>query len=92
MATKIRKNKQEKNKTEVRDWLVYYIAKNLNLDSEQIDTNVSFYDYNLDSAIAIELTGDLSNWLEQDIDPMLLYDYPTIELLVDYLTGSLEVD
>lgn len=85
METKITNNQSTKEAMEIRQWLVSYLAKSLELEPEQIETTVSFNYYNLDSALAIELTGDLSNWLGCDLDPMLLYDYPTIEALVKYL-------
>jgi acyl-CoA synthetase (AMP-forming)/AMP-acid ligase II len=46
--------------------------------------------YGLDSSAAVGLTGDLEDWLETEIDPTLLYDYPTVEAIVKHL--SLEIN
>lgn len=77
--------KRQPTKLEIQEWLVSYIAKSLELNAEDVDVTRSFDRYGLDSAVAIELTGDLSTWLGVNLDPMLLYDYPTIEALVQHL-------
>jgi acyl carrier protein len=43
----------------------------------------------LDSAAAVGMTGELADWLDHEMDPTLLYDYPTIESLVQYLSVSI---
>lgn len=69
----------------IQNWLIDNLALMLNLNSEEIDITVSFERYGLDSEKAIELTGDLSNWLGISIEPELFYDYPTIEKATNYL-------
>lgn len=61
-------------KSEIQAWVISYIAKLLQVDSNQIDIETSFDRYGLDSSAAIDLTGDLEIWLGRDIDPTLLYD------------------
>ncbi|ACC81784.1 acyl carrier protein [Nostoc punctiforme] len=74
---------------EVQDWILLYIANLLELETEEIDITVPFSTYGLDSSVAVGLTGDLADWLGLDLDPTLLYDYPTIESLVQYLSSEL---
>jgi len=33
------------------------------------------------------LTGDLMDWLKIDVDPAILYDHPTIELVSAHLSS-----
>lgn len=70
----------------IRDWLVTYLANLLEVSSDDIDTEVPFDTYGLDSSAAIGLTGDLEDWIGKEVDPILLYDYPTVESLVSYLS------
>ena len=70
----------------IREWLVIYLADLLEVSADDIDTEVPFDSYGLDSSAAIGLTGDLEDWLGKEVDPILLYDYPTIEALVGYLS------
>lgn len=86
------KNAQEPpTATEIQDWLVSHLAELLNMDSNEIDVRIPFERYGLDSLAAVSLTGDLQQWLECEIDPTLLYDYPTIKALVQHLAEELKV-
>ncbi len=71
--------------TDIENWLVSYLSQLLEIEPSKIDTQVSFNEYGLDSSAAIVLTGDLQAWLGQDLDPTLLFDYPTIETLANYI-------
>jgi acyl carrier protein len=70
---------------EVQDWLVSYLANLLEIDLDEVDVTVSFDRYGLDSATAIGMTGNLEEWLGYELDPTLIYDYPTIKALAENL-------
>ena len=74
---------------EIQDWIVNYLAEILEIDAEEVDVTLSFDRYGLDSSAAVGLTGALADWLNKDIDPTLLYDYPTVEALVQHLSADL---
>jgi acyl carrier protein len=78
--------------TEIEAWIVSYLAQLLEVDSEEIDVTVPFDRYGLDSSVAVSMTGDLENLLGTEIDPTLLYDYPTIEALVQHLSSQLKAN
>ena len=71
---------------EIQTWLVSYIAELLEIESDEIDMTTPFDRYGLDSAAAVGMTGDLSEWLGLELDPTVAYDYPTIEALAGYLS------
>jgi acyl carrier protein len=74
---------------EIQTWIVDYLAKLLEVDPADVDVTIPFDRYGLDSAAAVGLTGELEDWLGHEMDPTLLYDYPTIESLVQYLIASI---
>ncbi len=74
---------------EIQDWMVSYLADLLETDPEEIDVTIPFDRYGLDSSAAVGMTGDLEDWLGTEIDPTLLYDYPTVEALVQHLSSEL---
>lgn len=78
------------SKIEVQDWLVSYLAELLDIEFAEIDVNVTFDRYGLDSSAAIAMTGDLADWLGSELDPTLIYDYPTIEALTTNLLEEKE--
>lgn len=69
----------------IQTWLISYIAKNLEIESQQIEIDVPFKRYGLDSSATVMITADLSDWLGQKLEPTLAYKYPTIEALSKYL-------
>lgn len=73
--------------TEIQEWIVAYLADLLEIKPEDVDVTIPFDRYGLDSSAAVVLTGDLENWLGTEIEPTLLYDYPTVEALVEHLSS-----
>ncbi|MBW4427882.1 MAG: type I polyketide synthase [Nostoc desertorum CM1-VF14] len=66
------------------------IAKVLNLKSpEEIDIYQGFTDLGMDSLMAVELKNRLQTSLEYSIPASLVFDYPTVTALVDYLAGEM---
>ncbi|MGB3642117.1 MAG: acyl carrier protein [Rivularia sp. (in: cyanobacteria)] len=73
----------------IQAWLVSYLAEMLEVEASEVDITFEFNDYGLDSSAAVGITGDLEEWLEQELDPTLLYDYPTIESLAQHLAKKI---
>lgn len=78
-------SQQPRTAAEIQEWLVSYLAELLGIKADEIDIKNSFELYGLDSSAAVGLTGDLEDWLGCELDPTLLYAYPTIEGFVGYL-------
>ncbi|MGK7902713.1 MAG: acyl carrier protein [Hormoscilla sp.] len=78
--------------TEIKAWLVSYVAEMLEIEPSEVDISLEFNDYGLDSSAAVGITGDLEEWLERELDPTLLYDYPTIESLGQHLASELKIE
>lgn len=74
---------------EIQNWLIENLSSLLGLDTEEIDPSAPFERFGLDSSTAVGLTSELEEWLGCEVDPTLLYDYPTIESQAAYLaTGA----
>ena len=80
------KNKQFPTTAEIQEWIISYLALVLEIDPDEIDINIPFERYGLDSSVAIGMSGELEGWLGSEFEPTLLYDYPTIKALVDYIS------
>ncbi len=70
---------------EIQAWIVSYLAQLLEIDSDEVDVTMTFDQYGLDSSTAIGMTGELEDWMGEQLDPTLLYDYPTIKSLAQEL-------
>lgn len=76
------------NVTEIKAWLVAYMAELTGMDADDIDANLPFDSYDLDSSAVVGMTVDLEDWLGRQLDPTSLYEYPTINTLANYLAKS----
>lgn len=75
------KNMSSKSEKEIQTWIVSYMSQLLDIPIQSIDIEKLFENYGLDSSAAISLIGDLESWLECDLSPTLLFDYPNIKTL-----------
>ena len=74
--------------SQVRGWLVSYLAKLLGIDEGEVDPAFAFTHYGLDSSAAVGLSTDLGDLLGAELDLSLVYDYPTIQAVTEYLVGA----
>lgn len=72
-------------------WLTQYIAKIMDMPTEEVDPEQTFARFGLDSASSLGMTGDLAELLECRIADSLVFEHPTIHQLSRYLGGRMEV-
>ncbi|BAZ25547.1 AMP-dependent synthetase and ligase [Kalymmatonema gypsitolerans NIES-4073] len=72
----------------IQAWLVEKISQQLKLNLQDIDIQEPLTRYALDSVQAVNISGELENWLGRKLSPSLLWDYPTIEQLTQHLVGQ----
>ncbi len=65
------------------------IAHELHISPTEIHSDTSFHDLGLDSVNSIFLIAELEKKLGVDIDPMSVYDNPTVESFSKYLVATL---
>ncbi|MDH6061785.1 AMP-binding protein [Chrysosporum bergii ANA360D] len=70
----------------VRNVIKDTIAKQLNINAQSVKSDATFISYGIDSLMAIELTHSLEKRIGQPLEPTLIWNHPTIELLAQYLT------
>ena len=71
----------------IQGWLIDKLAEILEIESSQIDVEQNFEDYALESAEAINLSGDLEDLLGHRLPPTLLWDHQNIAALSQYLAS-----
>jgi acyl transferase domain-containing protein/acyl carrier protein len=69
----------------IHTWLITKLAELLSIEPDAIDIYEPFANYGLGSADAVGLSGELEEWLERELSPTLVFDYPCIAVLADYL-------
>lgn len=73
---------------EIQAWLVSNISALVEIEPQDIDIRKPLEYYGMDSMQAMHLSGDLADWLGQQLSPTVVWDYPTIELLASHLAGN----
>ena len=72
----------------IHHWLIEQVAAQLQVPSSEIDIDETLAHYGLSSVVAVGISGQLQDWLNRSISPTLLYDYPTIASLAQYLVND----
>ncbi len=74
-----------RSQQEIETWLVARLAILLGIESQHIGTRTPFASFGLGSLRAVELAGELQDWLGETLSPTLAYEYPTVEALARHL-------
>ena len=75
----------------IQGWLVNQIAKQLGINAQTIKVTEPLTRYGLDSIDSVTIVGELEDWLDAELPPTLLWDYPTIEKAANYLVNEVGV-
>ena len=75
--------------TEIQEKIKEIIATELTLDITEINNTSSFHDMGLDSVNSIFLLAQMEEELNIHIDPMSVYDNPTVNTFSEYLHTQL---
>lgn len=81
-------NLKTPSKAEIELWLQAAVAKALEKPVASIAIDVPLSEMGVDSVEAVALTGDLEDWSGLEVDPTLIFDYPTIGALAAHLTAA----
>lgn len=73
----------------VETWIGEWLNKKLKVDADTIEPSKSFADFGLDSIFAVELAQDITDWCGLDVEATIVWNYPTVEALANYLADSL---
>jgi len=73
---------------EIERWLAALVGQLLRIPPASIDMTARLERYGLDSVAAIGVTAELESYLGRELEPTLLYDFPTIRQLANHLTGA----
>lgn len=71
--------------SEIIAWCQTYMANLLDVSPNQIGPDADISDLGLDSAAAVSMILDLEAKLGRELDPAILFEYPTLRALADVL-------
>ncbi len=76
----------KKNKCELENWLRKTVAICLNISEHDVDIDAPFLSLGIRSKKTFTLAKLIGDYLSIDISPTILFEYPTISLLSDFLS------
>jgi acyl carrier protein len=74
-------------KAEILSKLKEEITKETGLKLEEISDSATFASLGLDSISSVVILDELERHLQLEMNPMLFWDYPTVELLAGHITS-----
>ncbi len=75
-----------KSSSEIEKWILNIINKELQINTSQVNASTSFAELGMTSLKGIQLSGMLSEYLNTEVSPTLIYDYPTIKEFATHLS------
>ncbi|MBT4838097.1 MAG: amino acid adenylation domain-containing protein, partial [Methylococcales bacterium] len=78
-----------RDQSTITKWLANKVSELAKIPTDQIDRDISFAAFGLDSVKGMRLSGDLEQWLDfdQPLNVSLIYDYPSINKLAEHLAN-----
>jgi acyl carrier protein len=71
----------------MREWLVQRLSGYLGKSAVELDPQVPLAEYGMSSVDALSLCGDLEDELRIYVDPILVWERPTVDELVVHLAA-----
>lgn len=77
-----------KSAKQMEHWLTEKLGELLNRSPNSISRSAAFDELGVDSASIIMTSEALAEFIGREVSPTLIYDYPSVELLAQYLDDS----
>ena len=74
--------------SEIESWLVDLFASELKMNPTKLSIDTSFQDYGVDSVLLAQILRKINQALSVDLDPTVLYEFPTVRLLKEFLLSA----
>jgi acyl carrier protein len=72
----------------IQDWLQEKIGEEVGLPKNEIDCDLEFENFNLDSLSLVSVSFDLENLLNQELSPTIFTEFNTINKLSEWLKSQ----
>jgi acyl carrier protein len=76
------------NRRTILRWLTARLAVYLEVSATTIDLMVPLAEMGVDSVHAISLVGDVEAHFDIDVDPTMIFDYPTLSHIAEYISTT----
>lgn len=78
------------SESEIQDWLALQVAEQLGVEEAEIEIDVPFDSYGLDSVQIMSIANLGKQHFGLELSPLVIWNYPNIESLSRYLERELQ--
>ena len=71
-------------------WLTARLAASLEVTATALDPMVPLAEMGVDSVHAVSLVGEIEAHFDIDVDPTMIFDYPTLSHIAEYISTAVE--
>lgn len=82
----------EKIRKDIKEQLGFILCKIIHISSEEVNETLSFKDMGMDSINGVEIVRDINKEYGINLDAVVLYDYPTIPELAEYIANETQTN
>ncbi|MEM9586364.1 MAG: AMP-binding protein, partial [Planctomycetota bacterium] len=73
----------------VETWLAEWLIARAGVPPAEVALEKPFADFGLDSMTAVELSGEMEDWSGVELNPVIAWNYPTIERMSAFIADEL---
>jgi acyl carrier protein len=76
------------NRRPILRWLTIRLASYLEIPVTAVDPMVPLAEMGVDSVHAVSLVGDVELHFDIDVDPTMIFDYPTLTAISEFISTA----
>jgi acyl carrier protein len=76
------------NRRPILRWLTIRLASYLEVPVTAVDPMVPLAEMGVDSVHAVSLVGDVELHFDIDVDPTMIFDYPTLTAIAEFISTA----
>jgi len=76
------------NRRPILRWLTIRLASYLDVPANAVDAMVPLAEMGVDSVHAVSLVGDVELHFDIDVDPTMIFDYPTLSAIAEFISTA----
>ncbi|MBA3772257.1 MAG: acyl carrier protein [Ramlibacter sp.] len=75
-----------KTRQEIADWCTQFVAGMFDIPVAEVYGGAEFQSFGFDSTALVSFSAELEAWLGRELNPSVLFEYPTIDLLAQHIS------
>jgi acyl carrier protein len=74
---------------ETEAWMTQWLIARAGVVPGDVELDKPFADYGLDSMTAVEMSGEIEDWSDVELTPIIAWNYPTVSRLSEFIAQQI---